>query len=108
MRIKTVFLIGFVAVAIPGFVSSARMATDSWRSYAQARDATSTAHLLSNAMLAKTSAAVEIGQLSTAAVAANADMKPVDASIAQTDKAIEATRRDLDAKNPTAVVLQET
>ncbi|MDR3519105.1 MAG: methyl-accepting chemotaxis protein [Azospirillaceae bacterium] len=109
MRVKTVFLIGFSAVTIPGLVASVWMATDARHDYTRASSATASARLLNNALRAETAVAVEIGQLTTVTAATTPpDLQALAASSADTDKNIEATRSSLTASVTDATVLQET
>ncbi|MDR3519195.1 MAG: methyl-accepting chemotaxis protein [Azospirillaceae bacterium] len=107
MRIKTVFLLGFTAVAIPGLIASVWLAMNARSNYARASEATATARLLNNSLRAESAVSVELGQMSTVALAPSPDLPALDASSADDDNAIEATRLSLDPGSPQAAVLRD-
>ncbi|MBU8544493.1 MULTISPECIES: methyl-accepting chemotaxis protein [Roseomonadaceae] len=107
MRIRSAFLIGFVAVALPGLGLSGWMAAQAWRDAARADQAILATQVFNDVGRAQSAFAVQTGNLSVALRAPSPDMVAVQRSHEQAMRLLEAAQASagaagFDAEGPRA------
>ncbi len=93
MRIRNIFYIGFLAVALPGLLGTSWLAWDSARRLASSQRAEVAARVVSDVQRAQTALAVESGHLNTAAQVASPDRAFLATTAATTDGLLVAAER---------------
>ncbi|MBS7792859.1 HAMP domain-containing protein [Roseococcus sp. SDR] len=93
MRIRHVFYIGFLAVALPGLLGTSWLAWESTRMLTSSQRAEVAARVISDVQRAQTALAVESGHLNTAAQAASPDRAFLATTAATTDGLLRAAER---------------
>ena len=85
MRIRSAFLLGFAAVALPGLVAAGWLAAGHWHDWGRTRSAEAATIVVSNVQRAQTAFAVELGQLTAAAMAPRPDLQALEPARKVTD-----------------------
>lgn len=97
MRIRTVFLAGFTAVAIPGLIAASWLATEVWQSWTHTVTAEAATRVVSDVQRAQTAVGLESGLMVTALLVASPDLGILEQSSQTTDKLLAAARHSADA-----------
>lgn len=92
MRIRTVFLAGFTAVAVPGLIAVGWLATEVWQSWAYTLKAEAATRVVSDVQRAQTVIGLEAGQMIIALLATNPDLGILGQSSQVTEKLLAAAR----------------
>jgi methyl-accepting chemotaxis protein len=93
MRIRNVFYMGFLAVALPGLLGTSWLAWDSARLLASSQRAEVATRVVSDVQRAQTALAVESGHLNTAAQTASPDRAFLATTATTTDGLLAAAER---------------
>ncbi|MBX9748324.1 MAG: HAMP domain-containing protein [Roseococcus sp.] len=93
MRIRSIFYIGFLAVALPGLLGTGWLAWQGAQTLASSHRAESAARVISDVQRAQTAFAVESGHLNAAAQAASPDRAFLATTAATTDGLLAAAER---------------
>ncbi len=95
MRVRTLFLLGFAIVSVPGLATTAWVAGTAWTRWSDARSAEANTRAISALQRAQTAVVTEIGVLLAASLAAQPDREALARGAQATDHLIEAARRSL-------------
>jgi methyl-accepting chemotaxis protein len=104
MRIRTLFLIGLAALAVPAICISGWMASSATTEWSHARKVTQQARAMSDLMRLLTGIAVETGQLQEAALAETPNLEALTKSKAVTDDALAHTASTAAGTDAMAIV----
>ncbi|MDQ1077647.1 methyl-accepting chemotaxis protein [Pseudoroseomonas cervicalis] len=108
MRIRTLLLAGFTAIALPGAAGLSWQASRAWSSWRMAEQATISTRVVSEALRAYTALAVESGLLTSAARSGRADAAVLEASARATDTALRNARDNVAAEGLDAGPVEQT
>ncbi|MBO1079920.1 methyl-accepting chemotaxis protein [Roseomonas haemaphysalidis] len=89
MRIRTVFLACFCAVAVPGAAASIWLSASSWSGWQRAEQAQAATRAVSTAQRAQTAVAVEVGGFASQLRSATPDIETSRLSAPRTDQALQ-------------------
>ncbi|WP_431283924.1 methyl-accepting chemotaxis protein [Humitalea sp. 24SJ18S-53] len=92
MQIRTLFLAGFTAVAIPGLVAASWLAVQNAGTLNRSVAAERAARVISDVQRAQTAFALEAGQLTAATLAATPDRDALQRARGESDRLLEAAR----------------
>ncbi|WP_043336283.1 methyl-accepting chemotaxis protein [Belnapia moabensis] len=95
MRARTVFLLGFAVVSLPGLIGSAWVAGTAWSRWSEARSAAEGTRVISAVQRAQTAVVNEAGQFLAASLAAQPDREALARSRQATEGLLEAAQRSL-------------
>jgi methyl-accepting chemotaxis protein len=107
MRIRSVFQIGFLVVALPGLLGMSWLAWESARALGSSQRAEIAARVISDVQRAQTAFAVESGVLNTAAQAASPDRASLAAAAATSDGLLAAAERSTLAAGLDAAAIRD-
>ena len=93
MRIRSAFLLGFAAVALPGLMASGWLAAGHWHAWNRTQSAEAATVVVSNVQRAQTAFAVELGQLTAAAMAPRPDLQALEPARRISDALLEEGMR---------------
>jgi len=104
MRIRTLFLLGLVALAVPAVGVSGWMASSATIEWLHIRTVTNQSRAMSDLMRVLTAIAIESGQLQEAALAETPNLDALAKSKAGTDEALDRGQRTMAAAGAAAIV----
>lgn len=106
MRIRTLFLLGLVALAVPAVGVSGWMATTAATEWLHIRTVVDESRAMSDLMRILTAIAVETGQLQEAVLTETPNAEALSKSKAVTDETLERGARSMGATGPGAIVAE--
>jgi methyl-accepting chemotaxis protein len=107
MRVRTLLLAGFTAVALPGLAGIGWSSWQAWNNWARAERATISTRVLNETVRGITAFAVESGILSAAARSGRGDAAALQAASRDTDSLLNAARSSLVAEGIDAGPVEE-
>ncbi|MBL6455224.1 methyl-accepting chemotaxis protein [Belnapia sp. T6] len=108
MRVRTVLLLGFAVVSLPGLIGSAWVAGTAWDRWSEARSAAAGTQVISAVQRAQTAVVNEAGLLLASSLAAQPDREGLRRSAQATESLLEAAQLSLARSGGDARVPAET